>query len=290
MNYTIKSGTMTYTIDSLGVELNSAKATDGTEFIWQGDTKSWTGHSPMLFPLIGALVDSQYSYKGKTYTMNFHGFLPYTDVDVSEHCDNRIVFAMKESEDTLVKYPFPFNLEVIYEALENVLSVKVIVTNTGTELMPFMFGGHPGFNVPMEDGLTFSDYKLDFGTDKIKLHRLTSPSFVNRENEDFYLTDGILPLVEEEFLARATTIFKETIGSVTLYSDKGTKKVKVDYSDNFEYLSLWKKRGAPYICIEPWSGIPSDGTKPENFDTRDSMIRLPEGESCTLEYKITFYN
>jgi len=290
MNYTIKSEKMTYTIDSLGAELNSAKANDGTEFIWQGDPKTWDSHSPMLFPVIGGLVDSKYTYKGKTYNMQFHGFLPYTEVDVIKQSDNRIVFGMSDNEQTLAVYPFPFNIEIDYEAVENALAVKVTVTNKGNDVMPFMFGGHPGFNLPMEDGLSFNDYKLDFGKNKIKLHRLMSPSFINHENEDFYLTNGILPIVEEEFLARATTIFKETAGSVTLYSDKGTKKVKVDYSDNFEYLSFWKKRGSPYLCIEPWSGIPSDGTKPENFDTRDSMIRLPAGESCTLEYKMTFYN
>ena len=29
--------------------------------------------------------------------------------------------------------------------------------------MYFALGGHPGINVPLEDGLRFEDYALDFG-------------------------------------------------------------------------------------------------------------------------------
>ena len=35
--------------------------------------------------------------------------------------------------------------------------------NPGEKELAFGYGGHPGFRVPLEEGLAFEDYCLDFG-------------------------------------------------------------------------------------------------------------------------------
>jgi len=50
MLYTIKNGAMTVTVDSLGAQLMSITAADGTEYLWNGDKTYWGGRAPVLCP------------------------------------------------------------------------------------------------------------------------------------------------------------------------------------------------------------------------------------------------
>ena len=51
-------------------------------------------------------------------------------------------------------YPFDFELRVTYSLVNNLLSEHFTVTNTDTKEMIFGIGGHPGFNLPTDNGLT----------------------------------------------------------------------------------------------------------------------------------------
>ena len=45
------------------------------------------------------------------------------------------------------------------------LTVAYEVINRDTRPMYFGLGGHPGFNVPLAEGLRFEDYRLRFSAD-----------------------------------------------------------------------------------------------------------------------------
>jgi galactose mutarotase-like enzyme len=52
----------------MGAELTSLKSkTTGIEYIWCGNTDIWYGQSPILFPIIGRLLDDKYSWDGTEY-------------------------------------------------------------------------------------------------------------------------------------------------------------------------------------------------------------------------------
>ena len=45
-----------------GCELTSVYSKDASfEYLWQGDTNIWYGQSPILFPIIGRLIDDTYT-------------------------------------------------------------------------------------------------------------------------------------------------------------------------------------------------------------------------------------
>ena len=71
-------------------------------------------------------------------------------------------FVNKYDEETLQIYPFKYQFKVDYILDENKLTTKVTVTNLGNDVMPFNFGGHPAFNVPLYQGETFEDYSIYF--------------------------------------------------------------------------------------------------------------------------------
>ena len=51
-------------INELGAELFSIKSKKtNIEYLWQGDSKYWSGRSTVLFPICGRLFSGKYTYK-----------------------------------------------------------------------------------------------------------------------------------------------------------------------------------------------------------------------------------
>ena len=58
-------------VKEFGAELTSIVSKEtGYEFMWQGNPDIWSGQSPILFPIIGRLIDDKYTLDGKEYTMD----------------------------------------------------------------------------------------------------------------------------------------------------------------------------------------------------------------------------
>jgi galactose mutarotase-like enzyme len=76
--------------------------------------------------------------------------------------------------------------------------------------------------------------------------------------------------------------------SVSLRSDKGSRSVTLSYPD-LPYLGLWHapKSDAPYLCIEPWTSLPSRQDIVEDFAFKSDMIRLKQNSSYHSCWSIT---
>jgi hypothetical protein len=60
--YSIQNKFLTVNINRLGAELCSVIDSEGTEFIWQAG-EVWPKHAPNLFPIVGSLLDHEYTYQ-----------------------------------------------------------------------------------------------------------------------------------------------------------------------------------------------------------------------------------
>ena len=64
MLYTIENEKLKVSISDKGAELqNIILKSDGTEYLWQGDERFWSGRAYNLFPICGRLTDGRYTYK-----------------------------------------------------------------------------------------------------------------------------------------------------------------------------------------------------------------------------------
>ena len=288
MNYTLKTEEMIYEIEQRGAQLISAKRSDGFEYIWQRTPSVWGQCAPVLFPLCGRINNETYNYSGKTYHMSTHGFFRNSDPKITKQTKNELEFTLCESEATLERYPFKVSINLKFIAKNNALTVNTVIKNNGDDIMPFMYGGHPGFKLPLEESLRTSDYYLDFEQETLALYPMRPgvPFFFN-DPIDYPLDNGKIALSKEK-LHEARTLVLSGSNHVRLASDKGSRAVSVEYSD-FDFIGFWQDAvdGADYVCIEPWSGIPL-GDETENFETRAYMERLTPGESKTFSYTIHF--
>lgn len=285
MLYTIENEKIRVAIAGYGAEFASiVLKEDGTEYLWQGDPKYWTGRAFNLFPICGRLIEGRYEYKGTSYDMKIHGFFRETEIPVIEKTATKVVFRLTDSEETRKQYPFAFEITVTYEVSGSSVRTIYAVRNPDAENdLIFTIGGHPGFRVPLLDGEKFEDYYLDFTDVKPAKQMVFSPTcFFTPDTLDFPLEGGtVLPLRHNLFDNDA--IFLRDMGrEVTLRSKTNDKFVKVTYP-GMPYLGLWHapRTDAPYICIEPWCSVPSDEGKVDDFETKRDMIHLAPG--CTYQ-------
>lgn len=289
MNYTIENEFIKAEISELGAELVSLKLKeDMSEYIWQGDEKYWTGHSPIMFPICGRLVDGKYTYFGNTYELGCHGFARHSIFSLSSASSDEITLTLKSNEETKKSYPFDFTLSIRFSLNGKALNIKYSVTNHDTKELIFTVGAHPAFNVPLTKGERFEDYYIEFDKecDAVKLS-LSERCFCDGNDQKF--TQGGLNRIElDHSLFDNDAIFLyNTAKKACLKSSKSKKEVSLSF-DGFKYVGLWHKpkSDAPYICIEPWCGIPDDEGTSGKLEEKKEMIRLPVGYSYSNKYKI----
>lgn len=289
MNYILKNDELTVTLSDLGAEMISVKRGE-CEYVWQGDEKYWNGQAPLLFPICGRLINSSYLLDGKTYELSIHGFARRSTFRTELATDTEIRFVLEATEETRVSYPFDFVLTVTYRLEGARLVTEATIRNTGDRVMPASFGGHPGFNVPLNGEGTFEDYYLEFceacSPDEVVM---TPTCFLTGGRKPIELQEGrILPLRHSLFDIDA--IFMARIASgVTLKSDKSARSVTLEYPD-MPYLGIWHKprTDAPYVCIEPWCGLPDYDGEPADILQKSDMFRLCPNAEKKVSFSVTF--
>ena len=149
MIYTLTNGNYTAQVNSTGAELFSLKGPDGFEYIWTGDPDYWTGHAPVLFPMVGWLRGGKAKLDGKWVKMGRHGFARRSEFSLAEEGEGKLSLRLVSNEETKKCYPYDFALTVTYTLEENGYKTAFTVENTGDRPMPFTIGGHPGFAFPL---------------------------------------------------------------------------------------------------------------------------------------------
>jgi galactose mutarotase-like enzyme len=275
---TISNGTISLAVAEEGGEMMSI-IFNGAEYLWQGNSAYWKDRAINLFPINGRLKDGEYTYRGKTYKMNIHGFVRRAKLQCVKETETSLAFRMLSDERTRETYPFDFSYEVEYLLKGCRIEVMYTVMNNGAEPMYFCLGGHPGFNVPIDNIGNFASYRLEFPKHAEPRKVIFDDALlITGKTEPFPLDNGTLALSHRLFDVDA--IFLENAGTfVTLKSDLTCRKIKLDFKD-MPYLGLWHtpRTDAPFLCIEPWSALPSYGDRPEELTTkRDATKLAPDG-------------
>jgi galactose mutarotase-like enzyme len=290
MNYHVKNNLLNITVSSRGGELQSVSDKNGTEYLWQGDEAYWGDRAPNLFPYVGRLTQGKLKVDNQVYAMNIHGFLGTTELKIESLKENRMVLRLDADEKTKEQYPYDFTYRICYKLTERTLFITYQVDNHGTKDMFFGIGGHPGFRIPLEEELRFEDYYLEF-TDPCNPIRIgfSKECLLSGEDVEYPLENGALIRLRHSLFDDDAIVLKDMSKEVVLKSNQGNRIVKVSYPE-MKYLGIWHrpKTEAPYLCIEPWSSLPSRQGIIENLETQPSLISLPFGKKYYNHWSITF--
>jgi galactose mutarotase-like enzyme len=235
---TIKNEFLTVCVNSMGAELASLKDNNTQkEYIWQGTPSIWNGHSPILFPIAGRLLNDSYTYKGKTYSLPKHGFARRNEFSVMHRNPDSAVLALSDNEKTRLVYPFSFFLSAEYRLEDKKLTVINKVYNRGSETMYFSFGSHPAFNLEVGGKVVFSE-KETLKTVLTDAYGLTVGTKTLNPCGDTVVIDEHIFDDDALFLPD----LKST--SATLVTKDGENVLRMTYG-KVPYLGLWAKPNAP---------------------------------------------
>ncbi|MDX9901335.1 MAG: aldose 1-epimerase family protein [Aliarcobacter sp.] len=287
MNYEIKNSFIKAKIKSFGAELNSLQKIDeDLEYIWQGDSKYWNRHSPILFPIVGRLKEDRYTYQNQKYNMTQHGFARDKEFEVIKNEVDFIEFRLKSDEKTLEIYPFAFELYLSYKLEKSKLIVSYKVINKSDDKMLFSIGAHPAFNWTLKEDEKKEDYFIEFEDLKQTKRYFLNDLGLLYKKEDLKIIDNKIPLNEKLFKNDALVFNDVNIKIITLKNSNNENFVKLNFK-NFPYLGIWSKpSGSPFICIEPWFGIADDENSIQNFEEKKGLISLQKNEIFSCFYSI----
>lgn len=279
MLHTIENECLRVSVHALGAQLWSIQTPDGAEYLWQGDPAYWGDRAINLFPYVARLWQGVYTLDGETYAMPIHGFAPQSLFALEARTDTSLTFALESSEATYAMYPRRFIYRVIYALEGNRLQVTYEAGNLDDREMHFGLGGHPGFNVPLEAGLRFEDYRLRFGGRCAPVRVGFSPEcFVNGGDTPFPLEDGCVLRLRHDLFDDDAIVLRDMARAVTLEAPGGRRSVQVTFPD-MPYLGVWHmpRTDAPYVCIEPWRSLPSQHGEVTALEEKEDIVRLEPG-------------
>lgn len=290
MNYSLKNDKLTVTVSDRGAELQSILGADGTEYLWQGHPAYWRDRAINLFPCVARLTEGRYFIDGKEYSMPAHGYAPHWPFTVVEHTENKLVFRTESDEETYKMYPRKYVFDVEYVLLGDKLEITFRVENKDEKIMYFGLGGHPGINVPLEQGKKFEDYSLCF--DKAGDTRqvmFNDKCFRTGEIVEYALDDGKIHLRHDLFDNDAIVLVNSGY-QVRIAHKDGGRGVTVEYP-GMEYIGFWHwvKSETPYVCVEPWCSLPGVENQVAVFEEREDLLRLEPGKTYVNTWTMTMF-
>jgi galactose mutarotase-like enzyme len=281
-NYSLENNHFLVNVSKKGAELQSVKnLTNKTQFLWSPDIQFWNRISPVLFPIVGKLMNNSFSENGNNYTMLQHGFARNMEFEVIHHTENSLSMQLTANEETQTQYPFDFVLNISYILIENCLDIHYSVTNLSAVEMPFSIGAHPGFALDKP----LNHYKLVFDQPfTANRHLIEDGIYTNETAPTMQNTNELL--LSDELIQHDAVVFKNVpFYRVTLCELDNTPVVTVSSSD-FPHWGFWSKPGAPFFCIEPWAGLADSINATGNLRDKDGIELLVPNQTKQFSFSI----
>lgn len=273
-------------ISLLGAQLSSIIGkNDGTEYIWQANPEIWPYHAPNLFPIVGGCIKDQILIDGQSYPMKRHGFARTSTFKKIESSPTHAQLSLRFTDETLKSYPYLFEFQVVYHLEKNCLRIMYKVINLDDKSIYFSVGAHPAFNLPFHSNELYTDYYLEFEKEEfLPTHLLSKEGFFTGETQEVNFEANKLFLSPDLFKNDALIFKNISSKTVKIKSPKHQKEIVISYP-HFNYLGLWAKYGAPFICVEPWLGC-ADSLQQTEFSDKEGMQKVEKGHVFETEYFI----
>lgn len=283
---TIASDRITAAINPLGAELWSLKDAAGREYMTNADPAFWTGHAPVLFPIVGALRDGTYRLGTREYALPKHGFARTSRFDLVSREPDQVRFRLTDNALTRAAYPFSFALEMSFRAEEDSLRMEAAVTNPGADPLWFSFGFHPAFAWPLPGGAAKDAHRVVFAECEPEPVRRIDPAtgLVLPDPQPTPIAGDTLTPAAELFEPDAL-IWDALRSRQCTWGAPSGSRLDLKFPDT-PMLGIWQKPGAGYLCIEPWAGIADHQDFTGDFRVKPGVVELDPGGTCRFRMDV----
>lgn len=290
MRYYLENDILKVEMDSFGAEIKSIIRKDNNrEYLWYGNPKVWGRTSPVLFPIVGTCRNNEYKYNNTTYHLESHGFARDNEHTMVEQTEDEIWFELRETPETLKKFPFNFILRIGYKLVNDTVKVMWKVENTSEDKMYFQIGAHPAFLCPVHGEKNKKGYTLCFDTNSNIKHHGNKKGVAVHEDLTLELTNGKVEITED-FFDRSTFMIEDKQASMVAIEDpSGTRFVEVRF--DAPLFAIWspENKNAPFFCIEPWFGRSDYDDFEGDISEREFIQCLEKNDIFDAGYEMSFF-
>jgi galactose mutarotase-like enzyme len=268
----IASGAARARIALRGGELKSWAVERG-ELIWPGGAAYWSESAPLLFPVVGWTREG-ILVEGRRFPLGLHGFARSEDFSLVEQAADRVRLRLEANARTRALYPFEFSLDVEYSIYNKELYIVVEVRNHDAGPLAFACGLHPGFVWPLPGAQ--GPHRIRFDAEECAEVPVIAPGgLFSGRHRPIPLQGRDLPL--HSGLFEEALCFLNARSAGLEFSAENGPVLRMEL-ENFPHIALWSRPGAPFLCLEAWTGHGD----PVGFDgdifAKPSMRALAPGE------------
>lgn len=281
----IASGDLTARVNPLGAELWSLTDAAGREYMTGADPAFWTGHAPLLFPIVGALNGGHYRLNDREYALAKHGFARTSQFACVEASESAALFRLADSGETRAVYPFAFELLMDFRLSGWTLEMRATVRNAGDAAMPFSFGFHPAFAWPLP-GAEKGAHRVAFSEDEPQpVRRIDSAGLVLPEPQPTPVQGR--SFTPDAALFDADALIWDTLHSRALIFGVEDGPILHIACPDTPMLGIWQKPGANFLCIEPWQGMADPRGFDGDFRDKPGVVTLSPGAERSFRMDVT---
>lgn len=253
----ISNNQLAVTISPIGAEVQSIKDVNTQcEYLWHGDAQWWSGHSPILFPIVGGLWNGTCRVDGQELHISKHGFVrraPWRVVSVEA---DKAVFEFVSTVGTFAIFPYAFRLTATYSLDDRKLRAEFCVENLGGSPFCFQLGGHPAIALPNWDDAQPLDGYLRLEGNPTHVLRAGEQGCLEPDTFPVPLNaDGLVPLTVDTFSHEALIFDNHQVSAATVLTPSGQPVACVE--STAPVWLFWSPQGihTPFVCLEPWYGL-----------------------------------
>lgn len=254
----IASGDASAVIALHGAEAR-AWTVSGRELLWPGNAAIWDEISPILYPVVGWTRDGA-RVDGRRYDLQLHGFARHRDFTVAAQGADFVRLSLSDDAQTRALYPFAFTLAVEYRLTADALHIALEVANPGQVPAPYACGLHPGFRWPFGGGPRQGAIVEFEREERADVPVIAPGGLIGAARRPAPLQGARLPLSDALFADDAICFLDAASRSLT-FAESGGASITMDFP-GFPHAALWTRPGAPFLCLEAWTGY----SDPEGFD------------------------
>lgn len=205
---------------------------------------------PFLFPIFGRLKDGRYTWEGKEYAMQIHGFGHTSSWRTAERRTDSLTLVLEADENTLEQYPFRFRVTLAFSIAEGTLTIAQKYENLDSKPMPYNYGFHPYFRTETLEAL-----EVETGA-KTLFDFAKGPSAFGHGTLKLTMPAGAPETGAALMGVEGPTVLRWTDGG----------KLTMEFDQSIHTHVLWSMAGKEFLCVEPVNGS-ADGLNTGNYMT-----------------------
>jgi aldose 1-epimerase len=258
-----------------------------------GEKRASGSGIPLLFPFAGRIRGRSLTWEGREYPLEgddglgnaIHGYVLNRPWRVLEQSETRVVGQFQASVDApklLDCWPAAFRLTATYQLMGRTLASEFTVENPCDRPLPFGFGTHPYFRVPLGGGKA-EDCRVVLPVgQRWELDEMLPTgerSDVSPEVSD----EGGISFGEMKFDDVFTELgFEDGWCICQICDPESERQLSIGFDQSFRECVVYNPPHRQAVCIEPLTCVPNAA----ELQSRgiDSGLRiLPPGESLTVK-------